>query len=74
MGDRDHFQAGTYARHLYLPGPGPVLCPDRNRYGSYFHFRFFLYICELAQHSLKGSYAHRDEPHDSFQKVTELDC
>ena len=45
---------------------------DRNRYGSYFHF--FLYICELAQHSLKGSYAHRDEPHDSFQKVTELDC
>lgn len=47
---------------------------DRNLYGFYFHFRFFLYICELAQRSLKGSYAHRDEPHDSFQKVTELDC
>lgn len=47
---------------------------DRNLYGFYFHFRFFLYTCELAQRSLKGSYAHRDEPHDSFQKVTELDC
>ena len=34
----------------------------------------FYNICELAQRSLKGSYAHRDEPHDSFQKVTELDC
>ena len=29
LADREHFQAGTYARHLYLPGPGTVLCPDR---------------------------------------------